>query len=65
MNTQQTEKYNAIRESYKSDPRWIEADAVRKDPKAEPEDYAWAVARCSTLEESSRRSAEQARIGGL
>jgi hypothetical protein len=65
MNTQQTQKYNEIRFGFQSDERWIAADAVRKDPKAEPEDYAWAVARCSTLEESSRRSAEQARIGGL
>jgi hypothetical protein len=65
MNTQQTQKYNEIRFGFKSDPRWIEADEVRKDPKVAPEDYAWAVARCSTLEESSRRSAEQARIGGL
>jgi hypothetical protein len=62
MNTQ---KYKEIRDSFKSDPRWIAADAVRKDPKAEAEDYAWAMARCSTLEESARRSAEQARIGGL
>ena len=65
MNTQQTEKYKAIRDSFRLDPRWIAADSVRKDPLSSPEDHAWAVARCSTLEESARRSAEQARIGGL
>jgi hypothetical protein len=64
MNTQQTEKYNAIRIGFRLDPRWIAANEVIQDPKTE-EDYAWAVARCAALEEASRRSAEQARIGGL
>jgi hypothetical protein len=65
MNTQQAAKYIEIRDGFKTDSRWIEANAVRENPEAEPEDYAWAAARCAALEESSRRSAEQARIGGL
>lgn len=65
MNTKQAEKYKALREGYKTDPRWVQACAVMADPTSEPEDYAWAQARASELERSARRSAEQARIGGL
>lgn len=64
MNEQQAEKYVSIRDAYETDPRWIDADKVRRDPESSPEDFQWAVRRCASLEEYTRRSAEQARIGG-
>jgi hypothetical protein len=65
MNTKQAIKYQSLVEGYKTDPRWVAAMAVMADPASEPDEYAWAQARASELERSARRSAEQARMGGL
>ena len=65
MNTTQAETYRSICEGYKNDPRWLQAKKIMADLATEPEDYASAQAKASSLEQSAKRSAEQARIGGL
>ena len=65
MNKQQAASYNAIKEGYKNDPRWIHQQQVLKDPLSDSEETTWAQARCAELERSCARSAEQARVAGL
>jgi hypothetical protein len=65
MNTTQTKTYRSICEGYKNDPRWLQAKEIMADLATEQEDYALAQAKASSLEQSAKRSAEQARIGGL
>jgi hypothetical protein len=65
MNTTQAKTYRSICKGYKNDPRWLQAKEIMADSATDPEDYAWAQEKASSLEQSAKRSAEQARIGGL
>ena len=65
MNAQQHTQYLSLREGYKTDPRWIAAQAVMADPSANAEEYAFAAAEAEKYERYAVKSAEAARIGGL
>jgi len=65
MNAQQHTQYLTIKNNYKTEPRWLAAQAVMADPSTEAEEYASALAECSKYERYAAKAAESARIGGL
>ena len=65
MNANQHASYTAIKEGYKTHPRWIAEQEVMNDPLLEGVDREWAQEWCAEFERSCAKSAEQARIAGL
>ena len=65
MNAQQHTQYLALREGYKTEPRWLQAQLVMADPKADAEEYAFAAAEAAKYERYAALAASAARIGGL
>jgi hypothetical protein len=63
MNSTTTTKYTAIRDGYKTDPRWVEAATLAANPETEADEYRWALSRKGDLERACERSAEQFRVG--
>jgi hypothetical protein len=65
MNAQQHTQYLSLREGYKTEPRWLAAQAVMADPAADAEEYSFAAAEAAKYQRYAAKSAEAARIGGL
>jgi hypothetical protein len=62
MNFTTATQYTVIRNSYRTDPRWIEAATIAANPETEEDEYRWALSRKGDLERACARSAEQFRI---
>jgi len=71
MNEKQAEIYSEIRiyieirNSYKTDPRWLEAKATIEDSSASAEEVQWAIDLMARLERNCHKAAERARLTGL
>jgi len=65
MNEKQFEIYSEIRNSYKTDPRWLEAKATIEDSSASAEEVQWAIDLMARLERNCHKAAERARLTGL
>ena len=65
MNAQQHTQFLALKEQYKTEPRWLAARAVMADPAADAEEYAFAAAEAAKYERYAALAASAARLGGL
>ena len=65
MTDEQFDKFLTIRLGYKTDPRWVVAQATLQDPSASEDELEWARQRMFELELSCERDAHRARIMGL
>jgi hypothetical protein len=63
MNSTTAAQSTDIRNSYRTDQRWVEVAAIVANPETEADEYRWALSRKSDLERACERSAEQFRLG--